>query len=265
MDLKAYISSGILESYALGATTQQENAEVESMLAQYPELVIELSQIHDSLEEYAFLHAENPPIDLKERTRQAIFGQNAEIPKGKFTVVKNAYAEKEPFNWRAAASWALLALSVGGNYYFFSQWKNTESKLAVAQSQNTQMAQNESILKASYEKKFTIFTSKEYKKVYLKGTDAAPNAYASVYFNPKNNEVYLTDMDMPELPEGKEYQLWAIINGKAVDAGLVSARDSVGKLKLSPNATAFAISVESKGGSSTEAGPKGAVLVTGNV
>jgi anti-sigma-K factor RskA len=263
LDLKAYISTGILESYALGATTAQENAEVEAMLAQYPELVIELSQIHDSLEEYAILHEQNPPIDLKERTRQAIFGNSEETPKGKFTVVKNVYAEKEPLNWRMAASWVLLALSVGANYYLFTKWKTTENKLEVAQSQNTQLAQNETILKASYEKKLSIFTSPEFKKVNLKGTFSAPNAYASVYFNPKNNEVYLTDMDMPELPEGKEYQLWAIVGGKPVDAGLVSERDSLGKLKLSPNATAFAITVEDKGGSNS--GPKGAVLVKGTV
>lgn len=265
MDLKAYISSGILESYALGATSQQENAEVEAMLAQHPELVTELSQIHESLEEYAFLHAQKPPVNLKEKTRFAIFGNEVEKPKGVFIISKKEDEDKKPVNWRIAASWSLLALSLGSNYYFFNQWKNTESKLTVAQLQNTDLAQNESIMKASYERKLSILDSDEFKKVNLKGTEAAPKAFASVYFNPKSNEVYLTDMDMPELPVGKEYQLWAIINGKPVDAGLVAERDSIGKLKLSPNATAFAISVENKGGSSSEEGPKGAVLVMGGV
>jgi anti-sigma-K factor RskA len=275
LDLQAYISSGILESYALGATTPQENAEVEAMLMKYPELAVELSQIQQTLADYALLHEQTPPVDLKEKTRQAIFGaENAEIetitPKANFTVSKKSEPIKGEYfgrmsNWKMAASWALLALSVACNYYFFTKWKNTEGKLTIAEAQNTQMAANENILKANYESKIAVIDNQDFKKVNLKGTTDAPNAAASIYFNAKNNEVYLTSMAMPVLPEGKQYQLWAIINGKPVDAGMISNSDSLGKMKLSPNAVAFAISLENTGGSTTEAGPKGAVMVMGGV
>jgi anti-sigma-K factor RskA len=266
LDLEAYISSGILESYALGAATQQEAIEVESMVAQHPELALELAQIQSALEEYTLIQEQTPPKDLKQKTQEAIFGTGkTEIPKTNFTVTKNEIFNGTQLKWRAAASWALLALSVGANFYFFNQWKNTENKLVVAESQNTQMAQNETILKANYESKIAILNNYDFKKVILKGGDASPNAIASIYFNPKSQEVYLTSMDMPELPAGKEYQLWAIIDNKPVDAGLVAERDSLGKLKLSPNATAFAISLENKGGSTTAEGPKGAVIVVGSV
>lgn len=271
MDLKAYISSGILESYALGATTPEEAVEVESMVAQHPELALELKEIQNSLEEYALMHEQTPPQDLKQKTQEAIFGtQISEVPKSNFTISKNKEVLDGEFNvriynWRAAASWALLALSVGANFYFFNEWKNTESKLVVAEAQNTQMAQNETILKANYENKIAILDSDDFKKVTLKGSETAPNAAASIYFNSKSQEVYLTSIDLPELPAGKEYQLWAIIDNKPVDAGLVAERDSLGKLKLSPKATAFAISMENKGGSTTASGPKGAVIVVGSV
>lgn len=265
MDLTNYISSGILESYALGATTAQETAEVEAMVAQYPELAAELAQIQEAMEEYVLLHAQTPPAGLKEKTHEAIFGAAKEVPKANFTIEKNENNFTNTFGWRAAASWALLAMSVGANIYFFNEWKSTESKLVVAQSQNTQMAQNEVILKANYESKIAIMDNEAFKKITLKGTPDAPDAKASVYFNLNSKEVYLASMDMPELPTGKQYQLWAIIGGKPVDAGLISVIDSTGKMKISPNATAFAISIENTGGSTTEAGPKGAVLAVGAV
>lgn len=265
MDIKAYISSGILESYALGATTPQETAEVEANLAAFPELAEELAKIQNSLEEYAILHAQTPPDSLKERTRKAIFEAESQASPNKFTVEKNEASFPKTNQWRMAASWALLALSLGANYYFFSQWKNTEGKLTVAQAQNTQMAKNEAALRTNYSTKIAIMQNDNFKKILLKGTTDAPNAVASVYFNPKNHEVFITSINMPALTKGKQYQLWAIVNGKPIDAGLINEADSLGKMKLSPNAQAFAISLENQGGSTTEAGPKGAVMVVGNV
>ena len=147
MDIEAFISSGILESYTLGATSPQETAEVEANLLAFPELNGELAQIQDAMEQYAELHAQNPPEYLKEKTRKAIFEKEIAAPQSNFTIEKNSGFQSK-LNWRFAASWALLALSLGTNYYFFKEWKNTESKLTVAQSQNTQMAQNEAIQKA---------------------------------------------------------------------------------------------------------------------
>ncbi|MES2798170.1 MAG: anti-sigma factor [Bacteroidota bacterium] len=265
MDLEAYISSGILESYALGAATPKEKVEVEANIVAYPELAIELALIREAIESYALLHEQNPPADLKAKTMQALFGEQSEKPKANFTIEKSENQINNLFNWRVAASWALLALSVGGNFYFFSQWKSTEGKLVVAQAQNTQMAQNDVIQKANFETKIAIIDNAQFKKVVLKGTEAAPNAFASVYFNTISKEVYLVNMKMPVLPEGKQYQLWAIIDGKPVDAGMISEADSLGKMKLSPNAAAFAISIENVGGSTTAEGPKGAVLVSGAV
>ena len=89
MDLQAYISTGILESYALGATTQHENAEVEAMLAKYPELVTEVNQIQEALENYAFLHEQTPPASLKEKTHTAIFGAENKTEKPNFILSAN--------------------------------------------------------------------------------------------------------------------------------------------------------------------------------
>jgi anti-sigma-K factor RskA len=265
LDLQAYISSGILESYALGATTPQETAEVEEMVAKNPALNEEIIKIKNDLAAYAGLFEKEPPVDLKEKIRKQLFETQAPAHEVNFAVSKNETINSNGFNWRVAASWALLAFSICANFYFFNRWKNTEEKLALADAQNVQMAQNDVILKANYESKIALMQNADFKKVLLLGTDKAPKAAASIYFNPKNNEVFIASLNMPELPTDKQYQLWAIIDGKPVDAGLIYKADSLGKMKPSPNATAFAISIENIGGSTTEAGPKGDVLAMGGV
>ncbi|MEO6328247.1 MAG: cupin domain-containing protein [Ginsengibacter sp.] len=63
--LKAYIESGILESYVLGMTTPQESIEVEEMSAAYMEVRTEINMISESIEQYAKLHAVEPTITIK--------------------------------------------------------------------------------------------------------------------------------------------------------------------------------------------------------
>ena len=62
--------------------------------------------------------------------------------------------------------------------------------------------------------------------------------------------------NLPQAAPEKQYQLWAIVDGKPVDAGMVEeSADASGKLLLKmhniPEAQAFAITLEKKGGSPT--------------
>ena len=55
---------------------------------------------------------------------------------------------------------------------------------------------------------------------------------------------------MPQPSQGKQYQLWALVDGKPVDAGMVDANcTTVCKMKNIPKAQAFAITLEKAGGS----------------
>lgn len=266
MDIKAYISSGILETYALGVLPEAEQAELQQNLEKYPELVAELRKIEGDLENFALLHAENPPEALEKNIRATLFGEPTNENQIESNKIINSKAQKwTPKFWQIAASWAILALSVVANLMLYQNWQKSESKLAIASAQNIQMAQNEAVMNANFSNKLAVIENNSFKKVTLKGTESAIKAAANVYFNANTNEVYLTSLAMPTLPEGKQYQLWAIVNGKPVDAGLILANDSLGKMKLSPNAQAFAISIENIGGSTTAIGPKGAVLAVGSV
>jgi len=167
--------------------------------------------------------------------------------------------------FRMAASWVLLALSIGGNIWFFKNWKSSEEKLVALETQNQVLAQEGKALKASYQEEIAILQNLDFKVITLAGQPVFPTAKALIYFDKNKKEVYLSALKLPKAPTGKQYQLWAIVNGKPVDAGLIDENVNVLKMKSFDKVEAFAISLEVTGGSTTEAGPKGAVYVVGAV
>jgi anti-sigma-K factor RskA len=53
MDVKEYISSGVLELYAMGALSSSEMQEVDRMCAAHAEVAQELARVQDALNSYA--------------------------------------------------------------------------------------------------------------------------------------------------------------------------------------------------------------------
>ena len=71
---------------------------------------------------------------------------------------------------------------------------------------------------------------------------------------------------MHPLPKGKQYQLWALVDGKPVDAGLLDmevASTTFQKVKNVMQAQTFAITIENVGGS--ESPTLSTLHVLGNV
>ena len=56
---------------------------------------------------------------------------------------------------------------------------------------------------------------------------------------------------MPDIPSDKQYQLWAIVDGKPIDMGVFDLQLEVNELIEIPhieNAQAFAVTLEKRGG-----------------
>ncbi len=306
MNTKEYIESGIIESYVLGASTVGESAEVEHLALEYSDIYNEIESVRNTLESYVLQYEKEPPAFLKDKIMAEIFStplsadrfqsavnrghstveieqlagdSNQSSNDGKPSLVNSEQFDENPREivslnkkvpqrsiFRMAASWALLALSFAGNIWFFKNWKNSEDKLMALETQNQVLAQEGKTLKASYQEEVAILQNPNFKVIKLLGQKNSPNATALVYFDKIKQEVYLSALQLPQAPTGKQYQLWAIINGKPVDAGMIDGTGSnILKMKSLTNAVAFAISLENTGGSTTEVGPKGTIYVMGAV
>jgi len=249
MNVKEYIASGILEAYALGSCAQAEKEEVEAKLAQYPELREELRLIEQSLGTYASLYAKEPPAGLQNKIASALFGN--EENKGKVIGLRpNALTLPR---WLAAAAAALLLATTFSAIVLYSMLSDSNERFAETEKENSllnsSLAQRDSAI-GSMNKEMALLKDPMSQLIVLKGMKKAPDAKAMVVWNKKTNEVYLEVERLPQAPKGMQYQFWAIVDGKPVDAGMIHT-DSAGmhRMKDFEKADAFAITLEKEGGS----------------
>ena len=67
MEVKDIISSGLLELYITGLTSNEETLQVEQWAEQYPEVKIEIADLQNAIESYVMAQAIHPDDLLKEK------------------------------------------------------------------------------------------------------------------------------------------------------------------------------------------------------
>ena len=155
-----------------------------------------------------------------------------------------------------AASVTLFLISAAFNLYLFSNLKKAEQKLVALNSEKLQLAQEFNIQQSHYklmENNLSILQSPYSKSIMLKGMTISPNSMAMVYWNTQSHIVFINAQELPKPPDGKQYQLWALADGKPIDVGVFDVLDSlqIQKMKVITSAQAFAVTLEDVGGSTT--------------
>jgi anti-sigma-K factor RskA len=229
--------------YAIGNTTVAENAQVEQFIAENPEVKEELNKIEQALEAYAFANAVQPKIKVQEKLfSQLNFGSKVELLKT--SPVYNI----SKFKLIAAAATVLFAVSAFFNIIVYSKNKNLSN---ILESNKAEIAR---IQYEEEEEKFelNVVHSKFSLPLKLNGTDLSPSADAKIYWLTNTGEIFIDSRNLPPTPTKKQYQLWAIVDGKAVDAGLVEHQTGpilkLQKMKTFGKAQAFAVTLEDEGG-----------------
>ncbi len=110
--------------------------------------------------------------------------------------------------------------------------------------------QSQDIAMQKMNRKMEMFSNPDMQMVMLKGVEKHADSKAMVFWDKKTKEVYLNAENLPKAPEGMQYQLWAIEDGKPVNAGMYTEeKDTKIALANIPKAQAFAITLEKQGGS----------------
>ena len=161
-----------------------------------------------------------------------------------------------PWQLGIAASLLVAILSAAAAWYFRGEWKEAEQQLQLALAENQEIAsQYETASQRSQrlESDLSVISSPDYQAIALAGTDVSPESTARVFWNPGAEQLYLSPGNLPEPPTDKQYQLWAIVDGAPVSAGVFDvAPDAASLQALSSQiaqASAFAITLEPLGGS----------------
>lgn len=255
MDIKEYISSGIIEAYVMGLASEEEVRILECVQSHNAEVREAILEAQDTLGELASSQAIAPPAELK----ASIWGKLSEgkdLQYGKEEPVSvPLYPSKATENNRANLKWfaiaasVLLVISISLNFYLNKNQKDTAAQLAALSSRH----QHNELAYRNLKSRWDLVSSGKMKVIPLAGVEKHPDMKATVYFGQQSNEVYLALENLPKAPKDQQYQLWAIVEGKPVSLGVFDqdALTEVQKMTAVRSAQAFAITLEKRGGSET--------------
>jgi anti-sigma-K factor RskA len=256
MSVEEIISSGLLESYVLGTASAQEAAMISSMCKKHPELLAEIEKIEASLIAFAERTAPEIQPDLKNKISASLSNKQPEETAKVVSLPDNS-GKLKLYRFGLAASLLLFATSFIYNILLQQRLTRLNGELAELYAAKSYLAQEIKIQQASItgiNQRLQVVTNPGVKSVTLNGMNSLANKAAMVYWNSKTNEVYFNINGLPDSPVSKQYQLWAIVDGKPVDAGVIdmSAGNAVfQKMKDIKGASAFAVTIEKAGGSPT--------------
>lgn len=257
MDVKAYIQTGIIESYVLGLSSAEENAEVEQLRGQYVEIDEAIQEFSLAIEEIAKQNSVAPPPELKQKIIAAIREEGSERNALSFVTQNQKETPVVPinnaYNWKmiAVASIILFIVSSFLNYYLYHQYSNNKEAYQALLSERETLQVNNQMYQTQlkeWQLAAAMMADTGMATVKMHSTKGKEDA-ATVFWDKRSKDVYVMVNKLPEPKTGKQYQLWAMVDGKPVDAGLLDPSCiSVCKMKNIPRAEAFAITLEKEGG-----------------
>lgn len=261
MNIKEYISSGVIEAYVLGIATDDEVREIEQLKSQYPELLIAIQEQEALLGQYARAQSVSPPPQLKQNIWKAIQDEtklNTEsiTPTTKIPLNNSGATDRGWRQYAMAASLALLVASAAGNMWMMqenSKMKNDVTAMSAEMEHLSLEAKQSALSAQKANEALAVLSLPALKKINLAGVGSHTQHSGMLYWDVATGDVFLDLNSMPAAPEGKQYQLWAIVDGKPVDAGMYVANSGavIEKMKTIPKAEMFAITIEKMGGSLT--------------
>jgi anti-sigma-K factor RskA len=258
----------------MGLADEVDRTEFERMCDQHPEIRAAREAFEVELEQFAVANAVAAPERVRAVVLEKTVG-SVEIPLQPVGVedvsTTPVVRMRSWVRYVAAASVVLLIGSAILNFYFFNKYREYSSRYDQLLAQQTELVKNNNNLQTSLnssEHMVAMLSNPNMKMIKMAGNEVPSqgspdsSSMAMIYWDTTSKDVYLMVHHLPQPTTDKQYQLWAIVNGQPVDAGVfdLSQSNAMMKMKNIPEAQLFAVTLEQKGGSPT---PKGPMYVLG--
>lgn len=251
--------------HVLNALSESEEREFQQLLAQADEEQLLLYQdLKAAASELATQQpGETPSPSVKNKIMEIA---DASYSRGS----ENATIHKMKwYRLAVAASVLFILTSIGLVMYSSNLWDEVQTKEAMISQQQTTIERLESEVQRK-EELLTILEARDVDLVMMDGlADMSPNGYGKVVWDKEGGNALLQVANIPSVPIDKDYQLWFIVNGQPISAGVFAVDDpgrdnffKIEQLQSSATDGAFAITMEPKGGMPE---PTGDMYLLGNM
>ncbi len=241
MTLQEIRVSGLLEQYAVGATSDEEDKIVLQAISDFPQLKEDLDSIHSILKSYNALDLIDPPQELKQKV---IYGMSQIEPdrgvKRNIIHQKKSKDSKKPSQaviipWIPILSTlvGLLAISTIGTIFFKNgQVKKLDDKIVSLSNNLDQEKAKYQVAKASIDS-LSMLSDPNNALYSLKPSLRYSNTSMYIVKSVQDGRYYSKITSLPALPPGRKFKLWAITN-EGVFVHLDIALESLSDQFLNP-------------------------------
>lgn len=242
MNIREYISSGIVEQYIMGLCSAEEEAQLILLRHQYPELNEAIIQYEKEWEKNWIQNSIQPNAATDNKVLQQI---DILTKKNVVEMKPSSSRSVKKMKWFkpvAAAAILLLGISVFYNYQLVQKNKNLTALVNTTPSSPLPLTD------------YNIITSPSITPVAMYGQGTHSICRCTMFWDKKTGKAYIMIHHLPQTNEVKDFQLWAEVDGKIVSVGIID--DSIrGKLievqGVPANSIAFTVTLEKAGGSNT--------------
>jgi len=241
--LQDFLNSGLLEKYVSGETSVAENKTVETYIAQYPSIQEEYEILQDQLELTARAQAINPSSKVLDAVMQAV-DESKVVP-------LHQKKTRLPHWLSIAASIAAVAFALTSYVLYNKNQILVDENNTIADEifdLRNDIDNNNELLN-DVMKKLGKLDNPETQKYLIKGNERAKDLKAVAYINAEEKSSLIDIVSLPELSDEQCYQMWAQIQDKMVNLGILDSADR--NLKAVPyieDALSLSITIEPKGG-----------------
>ena len=242
MNIQEYIKSGVIELYVMGLCNEEESQELESMRKQHPSVNDAILEFEAELETKMQQSTTLTSAETDEKILASLDALN--VKSSPMQAVKNTGKYIKIRSFIAAA--AAIILVVGGYFIFSfnSKVKKLENELAVAKSTPATLPLED----------YKIMLDPKITPVAMYGVGTHAICRCTMFWDKKTGKLYIIIHHLPQSSSSKDYQLWAMIDNKPVNVGIIKdeIRGRFIEMENVPaKATSFIVTLEKAGGNAS--------------
>ena len=246
--LHSFLNSNLLNKYLVGETSYEETKEVEFFISNYPEAAEAYEKLQNNLE----LIAKAGAVDVPKHVLGNILNALDETNDTK--VIQLVHNKR--------ASWYSIAATAAAVLFAVSTFFLYQKNLGLMDENNV-VVEEIFDLRSDIEKNNAKLTElsielnklnhPDARKYIINGNERAKDLKTVAYINPVEKTSMIDVIKLPKLPEDQHYQIWAELQDRMVNLGILDQSDR--KLKAIPymeDALALSIKIGTDGDDTNE-------------
>ncbi len=250
-EVKEFLDSGKLEEYLMGTCDQQVREKVEYFINTYPEVKTEYDSLQNNIEEMAKKLALKTPIGLKEAIVSCLEDDDCYEVKSKLTKIPESNSNPSGSILRFLP-WAAAIVAIVTSVSLFNQNHSLRN-------QNMEIHAQHNLLQARYDaqelelaslsEKLFISGHDKTARLVMAGNNLSPDFQTTAFYNNVAGKAILYVNNLGAIDTNHCYQVWADVDGKMVNMGILPHKQGAYELKFLDKASSINITIEPKGGS----------------